>query len=85
MGTDWTIGMKIADKRLWLGEGVSSIDARVILYHFDGDQFELFTSYAQSVPVQFRGTLGECVDRGETFIAQRKAEGWREELPSYNK
>lgn len=48
------------------------------------DQFELWTSVGGEVPRCHRGALGDCMERGERWIALRKTEGFEEQFPSYD-
>ena len=75
----------ISDCKLWLGQDMTAMLARVTLYQCGPDQFELYVQHGNSaVPIRYVGKLGLMVNVGERFIEARKAEGYVEQLPSYN-
>jgi hypothetical protein len=75
----------IADKKLWDSLGNY---CRVELYSLgsalDGGYELYLTDFNGSIPRRFTGGLSELISRGDLFIAAKKANGFIEQLPSYN-
>jgi hypothetical protein len=72
----------ICDRKLWDSLGNS---CRVQMYCIGPDEFELWvTRFNSDVPVRYRGPIGIMNSVADSFLAARKAEGFEEQLPSYN-
>lgn len=69
-----------AQRTLWAGELSATIEA----YMLDGGQVEVLTSVGGSVPRSMKGEMGVMFNWSEHWIAARKAQGFEEQLPSYN-
>lgn len=72
----------IADKTLWDSQGNS---ARVELHCTGKDSFEVyFHDFNSLIPRRMTGKLGELNARVDLWLAMKKADGFVEQLPSYN-
>jgi hypothetical protein len=71
----------ICDRKLWDCLGNS---CRASLYAYGHGTFELYlTDFNSSVPRRYIGRIGLLNNIAETFIRERKAAGFEEQLPSY--
>lgn len=72
----------IADKTLWDSCGNK---CRIELYCIGNGVFELYVhQFNSAIPDRFTGPIGDLNNRADLWIAARKAEGFMEQLPSYN-
>jgi len=72
----------IADKTLWDSLGNS---CRVELHKIGRDEFELYLhNFNSDIPKRYVGGLGELNARADRWLEARKADGFVEQLPSYN-
>jgi hypothetical protein len=72
----------IQEAKLW--DNIGNY-CRIELFRIGDNTFELYThDFNDSVPGRFVGGLGECVARGDRWMARQKSEGFCEQLPSYN-
>lgn len=72
----------IADRTLWdcLGN-----KCRVEMFRIGQNEFEVyFHRFNSAVPTRHVGALGECNARVDAWLSCRMAEGYQEQLPSYN-
>ncbi len=72
----------VKDITLWDSLGNS---CRIELHHTGVEQFELLTHrFNDATPLRFVGPLGICINKGEHWLAARKAEGFSEREPIQN-
>ncbi len=72
----------LADKTLWDSLGNS---CRCTLYYRGAENCELWLQdFNDSIPVRYVGTIGVMVNKGDLWIESKKAQGFQEQLPSYN-
>jgi hypothetical protein len=72
----------IADKTLWDDLGNK---CRVEMYQIGPGQFEVyFHRFNSDIPTRFKGSIGLCNSLADHWLLCRKAEGFKEQLPSYN-
>lgn len=69
----------IASKVLWDDLGNR---AEMSLHGIGPDRFELYLSAYSSVPTRHLGTLGECNNVADVWLAHKKDQGFKEQLPS---
>jgi len=59
--------------------------ARVEMFKIGRDDFEVyFYRFNSEVPTRFVGSLGLANSKVDAWLALRKADGFKEQLPSYN-
>lgn len=71
----------ISDTKLWTMAGM---EARCSIHRTGPESYEVFTSYAGSVPARRTGSLGVCQSVADTFVHARKKEGFLEAAQTEN-